>query len=117
MINYDIYQLKDDPSLHSIRFANTKFMNTHNIPIDAGNYDKVYSGTVDNESAAGKKSTDEVLETISKDSDNLILSLGARVDAEGTITPDGEFQHYFSIKNVDNLQTFIIAYNGNIAVV
>ena len=44
MINYDIYQLKDDPSLHSIRFANTKFMNTHNIPIDAGNYDKVYSG-------------------------------------------------------------------------
>ena len=45
--------------------------------------------------------TDEVLETISKDSDNLILSLGARVDAEGTITPDGEFQHYFSIKNVD----------------
>lgn len=41
MINYDIYQLKDDPSLHSIRFANTKFMNTHNIPIDAGNYDKV----------------------------------------------------------------------------
>ena len=61
MINYDIYQLKDDPSLHSIRFANTKFMNTHNIPIDAGNYDKVYSGNVDNESAAGKKSTDEVL--------------------------------------------------------
>lgn len=64
MINYDIYQLKDDPSLHSIRFANTKFMNTHNIPIDAGNYDKVYSGTVDNESAAGKKSTDEVLESL-----------------------------------------------------
>ena len=52
MINYDIYQLKDDPSLHSIRFANTRFMNTHNIPIDAGNYDKVYSGNVDNESAA-----------------------------------------------------------------
>ena len=45
--------------------------------------------------------TDEVLETISKDSDNLVLSLGARVDADGTITPDGEFQHYFSIKNVD----------------
>ena len=64
MINYDIYQLKDDPSLHSIRFANTKFMNTHNIPIDAGNYDKVYSGNVDNESAAGKKSTDEVLESL-----------------------------------------------------
>lgn len=64
MINYDIYQLKDDPSLHSIRFANTKFMNTHNIPIDAGNYDKVYSGAADNESAAGKKSTDEVLESL-----------------------------------------------------
>ena len=45
--------------------------------------------------------TDEVLETISKDSDNLILSLGARIDADGTITPDGEFQHYFSIKNID----------------
>jgi len=45
--------------------------------------------------------TDEVLEAISKDSDNLILSLGARVDADGIITPDGEFLHYFSIKNVD----------------
>ena len=61
MINYDIYQLKEDPSLHSIRFANTKFMNAHNIPINAGNYDKIYSGAVDNESstqqlAAGKYS-------------------------------------------------------------
>lgn len=46
--------------------------------------------------------TDEVLEKISKDSDNLILSLGARVNADGTITPDGEFQHYFSIKSVDS---------------
>ena len=64
MINYDIYQLKEDPTLHSIRFANTKFMNTHNIPIDVKNYDKVYSGTVDNESATGKKSTSEILESL-----------------------------------------------------
>lgn len=64
MLNYEIYQLKEDPSLHPIRFANTKFMNTHNLPIDAGNYDKVYSGVVDNESVAGKKSTNEVLESL-----------------------------------------------------
>ena len=64
MLNYEIYQLKEDPSLHPIRCANTKFMNTHNLPIDAGNYDKVYSGVVDNESVAGKKSTNEVLESL-----------------------------------------------------
>ena len=64
MINYDIYQLKEDSSLHPIRFANTKYMNTHNIPINAGNYEKVYSGTVDNENAAGKKSTGEILESL-----------------------------------------------------
>ena len=39
-------------------------MNTHNLPIDAGNYDKVYSDVIDNESAAGKKSTGEVLESL-----------------------------------------------------
>ena len=64
IINYDIYQLKNDSSLHSIRFANTKFMNIQNIFIDAGNYNKVYSDAVGNESAAGKKSTDEVLKNL-----------------------------------------------------
>lgn len=45
--------------------------------------------------------TDEVLESISKDSNNLILSLGAKVDTNGTITFEGKFQHYFSIKNIN----------------
>lgn len=46
--------------------------------------------------------TDEVLERIAKDSDNYVLSLGVRINAEGVVTPDGEFQHYFSIKNIDS---------------
>ena len=40
--------------------------------------------------------TDEVLERIAKDSDNYVLSLGARINSDGVVTPDGEFQHYFS---------------------
>ena len=45
--------------------------------------------------------TDEVLEKIANDSDNYVLSLGARINADGIVTPDGESQHYFSIKNID----------------
>ena len=45
--------------------------------------------------------TDEVLEKIANDSDNYVLSLGARINSDGVVTPDGEFQHYFSIKNID----------------
>lgn len=64
MLNYDIYQLKEEADLHYIRFANTKFLNTHDIPIDAANYNKVYSGAVENEAGGRKKSTGEVLESL-----------------------------------------------------
>lgn len=64
MLNYDIYQLKNEAKFHEIRFANTKFLNAHNIPIDAANYNKVYSGTVENEAGGRKKSTGEVLESL-----------------------------------------------------
>ena len=46
---YDIYQLKEEADLHYIRFANTKFLNAHDIPIDDANYNKVYYGAMENE--------------------------------------------------------------------
>ena len=64
MLNYEIYQLKADADLHNIRFANIKFMNSHGIPIEADNYDKVYSGVIDDENGGRKKSTGEVLEIL-----------------------------------------------------
>ena len=51
--------------------------------------------------------TDQLLEKIAKNADNLVLSLGAKINAEGVISPKGEFQHYFSIKNI-NPETKIV---------
>ena len=45
--------------------------------------------------------TDELLENISKQQDNAILSLGLKVNNEGIVDINGSTQHYFSIKNVD----------------
>ena len=61
---YDIYQLKEEADLHYIRFANTKFLNAHDIPIDAANYNKVYYGAMENEAGGRKKSTGEMLESL-----------------------------------------------------
>jgi len=45
--------------------------------------------------------TDEVLEKIAKNSDDLTLCLGVKLNAEGVVDPNGTYQHYFSIKNID----------------
>ena len=46
--------------------------------------------------------TDEVLEKISKEKSNSILSLGLKVNNDGVVDAKGTNQHYFSIKNVNS---------------
>ncbi len=45
--------------------------------------------------------SDELLDNIAKQQDNLILSLGANIDSEGAISTSGTSKHYFTIKNID----------------
>lgn len=44
--------------------------------------------------------SDELLDSISKENKNTILSLGAFIDGDGNIAENGS-RHYFSIKNID----------------
>lgn len=50
----------------------------------------------------GDSITDEILESIQKQQDDLILSFGARLDDTGAISESGPIQHYFSIKGIDS---------------
>lgn len=45
--------------------------------------------------------SDEVLDAVQKEQDNLILSLGAKVNSNGEISAQGS-NHYFTIKNIDS---------------
>lgn len=45
--------------------------------------------------------TDELLNNLAKNKNNAVLSLGALVDSNGTITKSSGFRHYFTIKDID----------------
>lgn len=46
--------------------------------------------------------TDEVLDKISKQQNDFVLSFGTKVDADGAISLQGNTNHYFTIKNIDS---------------
>ena len=45
--------------------------------------------------------TDELLDSLAKNKNNTVLSLGTLVDTDGAISPIGKQRHYFTIKDID----------------
>ena len=63
-LSYDIYQIREGNTYHSLRFANLSELEHIHQPVQKSNYEQIYTGTLSENSADEQSAHTEVLESL-----------------------------------------------------